>query len=215
MKKARRGARKGCSIRTKATLATQAGVAQLAEHLICNQGVTGSKPVVSSKLHSGEHHHARIAQLAERFTRNEQVAGSIPSAGSKSLIKHIAGVAQRKQHSLGKGEVVGSNPTASSGKQDLRSRSQANGKDVRIENERLLVRFQPPPPFLWRGGQMTATTFHTLLLPYFSLPSSASFRSEGDRSEAVMTSDGRLVGPTVQFSHPTPSTLTTKGNRHG
>ena len=48
---------------------TNAGVAQLVEHLICNQVVAGSSPVTSS---------GTIAQMVEHATENCGVSGSIP-----------------------------------------------------------------------------------------------------------------------------------------
>jgi hypothetical protein len=47
-------------------------VAQLVEHLTCNEDVSGSIPLNGSLR-------ASIAQLAEHVTLNHQVLGSIPS----------------------------------------------------------------------------------------------------------------------------------------
>jgi hypothetical protein len=47
-------------------------VAQLVEHLTCNEDVSGSIPLNGSD-------DASIAQLAEHVTLNHQVLGSIPS----------------------------------------------------------------------------------------------------------------------------------------
>ena len=61
-----------------------AGIAQLVEHLTCNEDVAGSSPV-SSSIHSW------IAQLVEQSAVNRSVVGSSPTPGA---IYH-AGIAQR------------------------------------------------------------------------------------------------------------------------
>lgn len=55
-----------------------APLAQLAEHLICNQGVVGSIPAGGST-------NASIAQLAEHRFGKAGVAGSIPARGSSCM----------------------------------------------------------------------------------------------------------------------------------
>lgn len=49
-----------------------AGLAQLAEHLTCNQGVSGSIPLSSTKLF-------RRISMVESLTVNQEVAGSSPT----------------------------------------------------------------------------------------------------------------------------------------
>ena len=57
-----------------------AGVAQLVEHLTCNQGVASSIPAAGTIIHS---FNAGVAQLVEHLTCNQGVASSIPAAGTK------------------------------------------------------------------------------------------------------------------------------------
>ena len=61
-----------------------AGIAQLVEHLTCNEDVAGSSPV-SSSIHSW------IAQLVEQSAVNRSVVGSSPTPGAN----YHAGIAQR------------------------------------------------------------------------------------------------------------------------
>lgn len=43
----------GAIVRRRGTLVSRAGLAQLVEHLICNQGATGSNPVAGTISFSG------------------------------------------------------------------------------------------------------------------------------------------------------------------
>ena len=42
----------GCRVSAATVVKAKAGLAQLVEHLICNQGVTGSSPVTGTSLQS-------------------------------------------------------------------------------------------------------------------------------------------------------------------
>ena len=91
---------------------SRAGVAQLAEHLICNQRVRGSNPFASSRKIRGSpgglpandnRNHiggkrvlretglasadraADVAQLVERVLGKDEVTGSIPVIGSRNF----------------------------------------------------------------------------------------------------------------------------------
>ena len=61
--------------RFKSDLGRHAGIAQLVEHLTCNEDVAGSSPV-SSSIHSW------IAQLVEQSAVNRSVVGSSPTPGA-------------------------------------------------------------------------------------------------------------------------------------
>ena len=101
-------------------------IAQLVEHLPYKQGVTGSSPVVPTKLlygpvvqlvrtlacHArgrrfepvlGRHIFASVAQSVEQWTENPRVAGSIPAGGTK-----YADVAHLVERHLAKVEVASS-----------------------------------------------------------------------------------------------------------
>ena len=60
------------------------GVAQLAEHLLCKQGVVGSSPISSTIFVVSSQFHGAIAQLGERLHGMQEVAGSTP-AGSTTF----------------------------------------------------------------------------------------------------------------------------------
>ncbi len=55
------------------------GIAQLGEHLLCKQGVSGSNPLISTKWIYGG-----IAQLGERLNGIQEVSGSIPLISTRN-----------------------------------------------------------------------------------------------------------------------------------
>ena len=75
-----------------------AGIAQLVEHLTCNEDVAGSSPVSSS---IGE-----LAQLGEHLPCTQGVNGSIPLFSTKH-----SWIAQLVEQSAVNRSVVGSSPT--------------------------------------------------------------------------------------------------------
>ena len=66
------------------SISEYAVVAQLVEHVIGNDEVSGSSPDNGSILRAVKlgRSRAKVAQLVEHFIRNERVAGSIPAFGS-------------------------------------------------------------------------------------------------------------------------------------
>ena len=122
----------------------RAGVAQLVEHLICNEVVGGSSPFASSVICAGfgrrldrpPASHQRAAQIGfVRSCGHGWWCGGVPerpkgadckSAGSRlrrfesfplhqlSNARHCAGIAQRLEHRPSKPRVAGSNPVSRS-----------------------------------------------------------------------------------------------------
>ena len=105
----------------------------MGEHLPYKQRVTGSSPVLSTRLkrviyrfglvaqlvralachargrgfepHPSRHRYASVAQLVEQGTENPRVVGSIPTGGTNS-----ADLAHLVERHLAKVEVAGSSP---------------------------------------------------------------------------------------------------------
>ena len=86
-----------------------AGVAQLAEQLTCNQQVGGSIPLASSIKSLPNR---GVEQLVARRAHNPKARGSSPLPATKKPIS--ADVAQSAERILGKDKVTGSIPVISS-----------------------------------------------------------------------------------------------------
>ena len=63
-------------------LTTYAGIAQLAEQLICNQQVVGSIPIASSNCNKTPESGFRSFLVSSQLEMTAQAVGSIPIAGS-------------------------------------------------------------------------------------------------------------------------------------
>lgn len=80
----------------------------MVEHLLAKQKAAGSTPVLRSTPQS-----SRSSVGLEHWITNPKVGGSSPSEATILKYKNCARVAQIwPEHTIGKGEVAGSNPAA-------------------------------------------------------------------------------------------------------